>query len=273
MMIKRIIVSALALFISLTGINAQNDTTFVTFKTTAGTMKARLYDNVPNHVSTFIKRAQSGEYNGTLFTRVIKDFMIQGGAPDSRNAPAGARCGFGDSSAEILPELRPEYFHKKGALAAPRQDDKINPQKKSDMSQFFIVQGKVYSGGELDTLEKVKNYPARKKALQEFYYPVRGQLQILKMDNPREYNKRIAEINEKIDSVILATPGHLVFTEEQRKAHTTIGGCHHLDGVYTIYGELVEGFDVLDNIANQKKDKYDRPLNDVRILEVKVEKK
>ena len=172
-----------------------------------------------------------------------------------------------------MPELRPEYFHKIGALAAPRQDDKINPQKKSDMSQFFIVQGKVYSGGELDTLEKVKNYPARKKALQEFYYPVRGQLQILKMDNPREYNKKIAEINEKIDSVILATPGHLVFTEEQRKAYTTIGGCHHLDGVYTIYGELVEGFDVLDNIANQKKDKYDRPLNDVRILEVKVEKK
>ena len=109
--------------------------------------------------------------------------------------------------------------------------------------------------------------------MQEFYYPVRGQLQILKMDNPREYNKKIAEINEKIDSVILATPGHLVFTEEQRKAYTTIGGCHHLDGVYTIYGELVEGFDVLDNIANQKKDKYDRPLNDVRILEVKVEKK
>lgn len=234
-------------------------------------MKAKLYDDVPNHVRTFIQRANSGAFNGTLFTRVIKEFMIQGGAPDSKNAPAGARCGFGDPSAEILPELNGKYFHKKGALAAPRQNDDINPQKKSDMSQFFIVQGKTYRGGELDTLERIANQEIRKKAINEFYRPVRVNLQMLKKDNPREFKKRITAINAKIDSVIRSTPGHLLFTDEQREAYTTVGGCHYLDGTYTIFGELTEGFEVLDAIANQPKDKYDRPNKDVRIISVSVE--
>ena len=143
--------------------------------------------------------------------------------------------------------------------------------EKSDMSQFFIVQGKVYRGGELDTLERTQNYAARQKALKEFYAPVRAELQMVKMSNRREYLKRMREINEKIDSVILATPGHLIFTDEQRKAYTTVGGCHHLDGVYTIFGELTEGFDVLDNIAGQPKDKYDRPTKDIRIERVTIE--
>ena len=94
---------------------------------------------------------------------------------------------------------------------------------------------------------------------------------MLKMDNPREYNKRVAAINAKIDSMILATPGHLVFTDEQRKAYTTVGGCHHLDGIYTIFGELTEGFEVLDQIAAQQTDKYDRPLKDIRIVSITVE--
>ena len=243
----------------------------VTITTNVGVMKAKLYDNVPNHVKTFIERAQKGEYNGTLFTRVIKDFMIQGGAPDSRNASPGARVGFGDKDAEILPELRPEYFHKKGALAAPRQNDDVNPEKKSDMSQFFIVQGKVYRETELDTLERTANYPARQKALKEFYAPVRAELNMIKMSNKREYQKRLRAINAQIDSVIQATPGHLLFTDEQRKAYTTVGGCHHLDGTYTIFGELTEGFDVLDQIATQPKDQNDRPKKDIRIQSITIE--
>lgn len=259
------------LFACFLAVKAQTDEKMVIIKTNVGTMKARLYNDVPNHTRTFIERARKGEFNGTLFTRVIKEFMIQGGAPDSKNAPAGARCGFGDPSAEILPELNPKYFHKKGALAAPRQNDDINPQKKSDMSQFFIVQGKVYRSGELDTLERIANQEIRKKAIDEFYRPVRVDLQMLKKDNPREFNKRIAAINAKIDSVIRATPGHLLFTDEQREAYTTVGGCHYLDGTYTIFGEVIEGFDILDAIANQPKDKYDRPNKDIRILSVSVE--
>lgn len=269
---KRFLFASLAALLMAGHAGAQQDTTFVTIQTNVGTMKARLYDDVPGHVRAFIARAEKGEYDGTLFTRVIENFMIQGGAPDSRNALPGRRCGFGDRSAEIPPEMNPKYFHKRGALAAPRQPDEINPERKSDMSQFFIVQGKVYRGGELDTLEKVKNYPARKRALQEFYYPVKTTLDSLRKADAVEYNKWVVSINAKIDSVVQAYPDHLIFTPEQRAAYTTVGGSHHLDGYYTIYGELTEGFDVLDLIASQKKDRYDRPVKDIRIIKVSVEK-
>lgn len=261
----------LVLLASLGTAQAQNAGKTVTIQTNVGTIKAQLYDDVPNHVRAFVNRARQGEFNGTLFTRVVKEFMIQGGAPDSKTAPPGARCGFGDSSAEIMPEMNDKYFHKRGALAAPRQNDDVNPQKKSDMSQFFIVQGKVYRNGELDTLELIANQDIRKKALDKFYRPVAVELKMQKQTNKREYSKRIKAINIKIDSMIQATPGHLLFTDEQRKAYTTIGGCHHLDGIYTIFGEVTEGFDVLDTIANQPKDQYDRPKKDIRIISVTVE--
>lgn len=256
---------------TVTSASEQTPAKIVTINTSAGILKAKLYDDVPNHVRTFIERAKRGEYDGTLFTRVLPEFMIQGGAPDSRNAPAGARCGFGDRNSEIMPEMRPHHFNKRGALAAPRQNDDINPQKKSDMSQFFIVQGKVYRETELDTLERTANYPARQKALKEFYAPVRAELNMIKMSNKREYQKRLRAINAQIDSVIQATPGHLLFTDEQRKAYTTVGGCHHLDGTYTIFGELTEGFDVLDQIATQPKDQNDRPKKDIRIQSITIE--
>lgn len=256
---------------TVTSASEQTPAKIVTINTSAGILKAKLYDDVPNHVRTFIERAKRGEYDGTLFTRVLPEFMIQGGAPDSRNAPAGARCGFGDRNSEIMPEIRPHHFNKRGALAAPRQNDDINPQKKSDMSQFYIVQGKVYTNGELDTLEMIANQDIKEKAMQKFFYPVRAELRMQKASNKREYQKRLRKINAQVDSMIRATPGHLLFTKEQRKAYTTEGGCHHLDGNYTVYGELIEGFDVLDIIAGQPRDEYDRPKKDIRIIQLTIE--
>ena len=256
---------------TVTSASEQTPAKIVTINTSAGILKAKLYDDVPNHVRTFIERAKRGEYDGTLFTRVLPEFMIQGGAPDSRNAPAGARCGFGDRNSEIMPEMRPHHFNKRGALAAPRQNDDINPQKKSDMSQFYIVQGKVYTTGELDTLEMIANQDIKEKAMQKFFYPVRAELRMQKASNKREYQKRLRKINAQVDSMVRATPGHLLFTKEQRKAYTTEGGCHHLDGNYTVYGELIEGFDVLDAIAGQPRDEYDRPKKDVRIIQLTIE--
>ena len=256
---------------TVTSASEQTPAKIVTINTSAGILKAKLYDDVPNHVRTFIERAKRGEYDGTLFTRVLPEFMIQGGAPDSRNAPAGARCGFGDRNSEIMPEMRPHHFNKRGALAAPRQNDDINPQKKSDMSQFYIVQGKVYTSGELDTLEMIANQDIKEKAMQKFFYPVRAELRMQKASNKREYQKRLRKINAQVDSMVRATPGHLLFTKEQRKAYTTEGGCHHLDGNYTVYGELIEGFDVLDIIAGQPRDEYDRPKKDIRIIQLTIE--
>lgn len=225
---------------TVTSASEQTPAKIVTINTSAGILKAKLYDDVPNHVRTFIERAKRGEYDGTLFTRVLPEFMIQGGAPDSRNAPAGARCGFGDRNSEIMPEMRPHHFNKRGALAAPRQNDDINPQKKSDMSQFYIVQGKVYTNGELDTLEMIANQDIKEKAMQKFFYPVRAELRMQKASNKREYQKRLRKINAQVDSMVRATPGHLLFTKEQRKAYTTEGGCHHLDGNYTVYGDSLK---------------------------------
>ena len=256
---------------TVTSASEQTPAKIVTINTSAGILKAKLYDDVPNHVRTFIERAKRGEYDGTLFTRVLPEFMIQGGAPDSRNAPAGARCGFGDRNSEIMPEMRPHHFNKRGALAAPRKNDDINPQKKSDMSQFYIVQGKVYTNGELDTLEMIANQDIKEKAMQKFFYPVRAELRMQKASNKREYQKRLRKFNAQVDSMVRATPGHLLFTKEQRKAYTTEGGCHHLDGNYTVYGELIEGFDVLDAIAGQPRDEYDRPKKDVRIIQLTIE--
>ncbi|WP_085535539.1 peptidylprolyl isomerase [Massilibacteroides vaginae] len=239
-------------------------------RTSEGTIRISLYDDVPGHVKAFTERANAGTFNGTLFTRVIKEFMIQGGSPDSKNAPAGARVGFGDRFAEIAPEFKSHYFHKKGTLAAPRQPDDVNPGKKSDISQFFIVQGKVYRGGELDTLEKATNLPMRRKAMAEFYTPVKEEMERLKTEDPKEYNKHVIDINNKVDSVIRSTPGHLFFTQEQREAYTTIGGVHHLDGHYTIFGEVIEGLEIVDKIASQPKDSYDRPKKDIKIISVTV---
>ena len=115
---KKIYYILSALFLCVVATSAQEAGKTVVIKTNVGTMKAILYDDVPNHTRTFIERAKRGDFNGTLFTRVLPEFMIQGGAPDSKNAPAGAKCGFGDPSAEIPPEINEKYFHKKGALAA-----------------------------------------------------------------------------------------------------------------------------------------------------------
>lgn len=251
-------------------IKAENK--IVVIKTNMGIMKVKIYDDVPNHTAQFTKRATDGNFDGTLFTRIINGFMIQGGAPDSKNAPQGARCGFGNKHYEIPPEASAPYFHKKGALAAPRQPVEINPEKKSDISQFFIVQGKIYTSEELDTLEMVKNNPIRKKAMTELYIPVKSELDLLKKDNPGEYRKRALAINARIDSIVSATPGHLIFTDEQRQAYTTIGGYPHLDGSYTIFGEVTEGLDVIDTIACQPKDAFDRPKKDIKILNIYVEK-
>ena len=253
--------------LSATMLNAE---TIVEISTNVGTMKVKLYDDVPNHVRVFTTRAQQGLYNGTLFTRVIPEFMIQGGSPDSKNAPAGARIGSGDNNAEIMPEFNLNYFHKKGALSAPRQDVNANPQKKSDMSQFFIVQGKIYRSSELDTLELVANQVARKSAFDEFYYPVKPTLDSIRIYDTATYNARVREINAKIDSVVRASPGYFVFTPEQREAYTSIGGSPHLDREYTIYGEVIEGLDIIDTIAGQPKDAYDRPNSDIRIISVQV---
>ncbi|MCW3805090.1 peptidylprolyl isomerase [Plebeiibacterium marinum] len=237
----------------------------VVISTNMGDIKIMLYDDTPKHRDSFIQLANEGHYDGTLFYRVIKNFVIQGGSSDSKNAPAGKHIGYGSSKLVIDSEFTENRFHKKGAICAPRQPENINHFKMSDISQFYIVQGKVYTTGELDLIEKATNNPIKIALKKEYYLPHQDELKKLKSENPKEFNRRLREIKEKIN-VEYAVSDKIEFTEKQREVYTTKGGLPELDGDYTVFGEVVSGLAVLNKIAALKTDKNNRPYTDVKLV-------
>lgn len=244
-----------------------SESTVVQISTNFGTMKFRLYDDTPKHRDEFIKLAKENYYNGTLFYRVIQDFLIQGGSKSSKDAPPGKRIGYGEPDKTVDDEILPHYFHKKGTLCAPRQPDEINPFKQSDISQFFIVKGRVHSVGELDTMEIAVNRPIRNKVVQKVMTDeIRAELKKLKEeDKVKEFRELAQEVKDKIETEYNLQTETIEFSEAQRKAYTTVGGYPDLDGKYTIFGECISGFDVIDKIAALKTDKNNRPFTDVKI--------
>lgn len=247
----------------------QSQETIVLISTDQGNMKIRLYNDTPVHRDFFLSQIRKGYFDGTLFSRVIPGFVIQGGSEDSKGAPPGALVGHGRSSMLLPPEFREHHFPKKGALAMPRQPDDVNPEKKSDASQFFIVQGRIYSEKELKALEYQKNKIPKKKAMAQFYTPYEQTFDSLKITDPREFNRRVVILNQKIDSVIRAYPGHLLFLPEEKKAYMETGGSPHLRNDYTIFGEVIEGLDVIDRIAALSADRHNRPIEDVT-MKIKI---
>ncbi|MBN1819558.1 MAG: peptidylprolyl isomerase [Prolixibacteraceae bacterium] len=239
----------------------------VLVSTNLGDMKFRLYDDTPKHRDAFIQLANEGYYDGTLFYRVIKDFLIQGGSKSSKNAPTGKRIGYGDPDKTVDDEIIPDYFHKKGALCAPRQPDEVNPFKQSDISQFYIVKGEVYTEGQLDTLELAVNRPIRNRIVKKIYTDdIKDQLKILREEKKVDEFREIADqVKADIETEYNLDPNVLEFSEEQRKVYTTIGGYPDLDGKYTIFGECISGFDVIDKISALKTDENHRPFTDVKI--------
>jgi cyclophilin family peptidyl-prolyl cis-trans isomerase len=198
----------------------------IELQTTAGTMILRLSDSTPLHRDNFLKLVKSGFYDSVLFHRVINRFMIQGGDDQSKRAVAGTPLGNGGAAYMIDAEFRNSLFHKKGALAAARQGDDVNPAKKSSGSQFYIVQGRVHTDASLDSVE---NFRLKRK-----------------------------------------------LPTSQREVYKNLGGTPHLDQNYTVFGEMVYGFDVLDKIAGTPTSKgadRDRPLQDVRIIKARLVKR
>lgn len=249
----------------------RNNMSKVQIKTSLGDITVRLYDETPLHRDNFIKLAKEGYYNGTLFHRVIKNFMIQGGDPDSKGAAAGIQLGTGGPGYTVPAEfVYPQYFHKKGALAAARQSDQVNPEKKSSGSQFYIVTGEVYSAGKLTQLEK----QLEQRMLQSIFdsLVVENRDKILQLRRNRD-QAGIAAIQEQLQKDTYAKAkemGKPKFTDAQREAYTTIGGTPFLDNDYTVFGEVEEGIDVIDAIQNVATGVGDRPNNDVVMIEVKV---
>lgn len=243
----------------------------VQISTNMGSMKFVLYDNTPRHRDAFIELARNNHFYNTLFYRVINGYIIQGGSKDSRNAPPGKFIGYGDPTKTVDDEIIPSNICKKGALCAPRQPDEINIFKQSDVSQFFIVQGRLYRPGQLDTMELAVNRPIRKKIIERAYPPEKkDMLNKLKEEKKMEEARLLAdEIKEEIETNYALADGKLIFTTQQREAYTKVGGAPEIDGEYTVFGELVEGLDVIDKIAALKVDGNNRPFTDV-VINVKI---
>lgn len=263
-----VIIKTTILIMAISFTQAQNGKT-VLIKTTYGDIKVKLYDETPQHRDNFLKLAKEGFYDSTLFHRVIKDFMIQGGDPNSKNATAGQQLGMGAPGYLIPAEFNDKFFHKKGVLSAARQSDNVNPQKKSSGSQFYIVQGRVFNAEELQQME----YGITNQRLQQFFpkfisKPENAELG-LKLDSLQKSGNKAAldMLTKDLVQMMFKSPDFVPFkfTEDQKEAYTTIGGAPHLDGEYTIFGEVVEGLEVIDKIAAVETDKNDRPTTDIVI--------
>lgn len=242
-----------------------------------GDMYVKLYNSTPVHKANFEKLVEEKFYDSLMFHRIIKDFMIQGGDPDSKNAPMGTVLGNGGPGYTLEAEIIDTLFHKRGALAAARLGDKQNPERKSSGSQFYIVHGKKFSKKELKQLA-MNGTRYKQQQSQQAFMGDSSNLWI-----PNGY-KRCVEAGKKdsvlyfqkmwqscLDSVKNTTEA-VSFTEAQVKAYTTEGGAPHLDGDYTVFGELISGFDILDSIANASTDRRSRPMEDIIFSIEKVKK-
>jgi len=251
--------------ISCRGTVNKDDEKLVVIKTAFGNIKVKLYDDTPKHRDNFIKLVSEGFYTDLMFHRVINNFMIQGGDPNSRTASPGVKLGNGGPGYTIPAEILPVHFHKKGVLAAARLGGSSNPMKESSGSQFYIVQGMVFRQGQLDTLEITMNARTKDQLLRENFEAARPQMTELQAKNDKPgFDLCVAGIHQKVDSIYATRPPYKL-TPEQRQIYTTVGGYPPLDGEYTVFGEVVEGIEVVDKIAVVETDAANRPKTDVRM--------
>lgn len=242
----------------------------VLVSTTAGDFTVLLYGDTPKHQENFIKLVKEGYYNGTLFHRVIKDFMVQAGDPDSKTAAPGAALGSGGPGYQIDAEiLFPKHFHKRYALAAARQGDQVNPEKKSSGSQFYVVTGRAVPEGQLGQLEKQAKYTKMQDIFNRMAMEHKDEIMSLRRNRDQAGLQALQDSLVKATEAAVANDGPMM-TEEMKTAYTTIGGAPHLDGAYTVFGEVIDGKDVIDRIEKAETDGRDRPKEDVRINSMSI---
>ena len=235
----------------------------VKISTTLGDIVVKLYDETPKHRDNFLKLAKEGYYDGTIFHRVIANFMIQGGDPDSRNPKPNASYGTGGPDYTIEAEIKPELFHKRGALAAARQGDQVNPERRSSGSQFYIVWGDTYKEGQLSQLSKQMKMMAQQNAFDKLARENRAK--IMDMRRNRDQAGLLALQELLSNQAVEMTKGQGGLSEAQKTAYSTIGGTPHLDGQYTVFGEVIEGLDIVEKIQSVKTRPGDRPVEDIKM--------
>ena len=263
---KKLIILPFILIIHSCNPPAGNTNTILLIKTSLGDIKIILYDGTPIHRDNFIKLVNGGVYNNVSFHRVIKDFMIQAGDPATR--PNQSKTLPDSINTFTIPsEFNQSYFHKKGALAAARRGNDENPEMRSSGTQFYIIQGVKYSDAELDQAEQRINSNIKQAIFNKIIKHT--------SDSLRSSGKIVSDAEaQEIASIkmfdYLSGNTNYKIPEDQRNTYKTIGGVPRLDGTYTVFGEVTEGLDVVDKIAAVSTDSNDKPLNDIRILNIKI---
>lgn len=233
----------------------------VKISTSLGDIVVKLYDETPLHRDNFLKLAKEGYYDGTIFHRVIKNFMVQGGDPDSKNPQPNAQYGTGGPDYTIEAEIKPTLYHKRGALAAARTGDEVNPERRSSGSQFYIVWGDVYNEGQMGNLSKQMEMMAQQNIFSRLAAENKSKIMDLRRNRDREgllalQDELVAKAKE-----LAKKEGGL--SEEQKQIYSTVGGTPHLDGQYTVFGEVTEGLDVVEKIQSTQTRRGDRPVEDI----------
>lgn len=246
--------------------------TTVIMHTSLGDVTLKLYNETPLHRDNFIKLVKEGTYNGLLFHRVIKDFMVQGGDVTSKDAPMNKSLGAGDLGYTVPAEfVYPKYFHKKGALCAARTGDEVNPERASSASQFYIVTGKKYTEGELKQMEKQLESRLKQSIFARLQTENKAKIMQLYRNGEKEelailrdtlVGKTELEAEKRKEEACLPA--------ELREAYQSVGGVPFLDNQYTVYGEVVDGIEVVDAIQKVKTNKQDRPLENIVIKSMEL---
>ena len=240
-------------------------------RTTEGAILIRLYDETPKHRDNFLKLAKEAYFKGTLFHRVIRGFMIQGGDPDSKNAPKGKMLGTGGPDYTIPAEfVYPQYFHKRGALSAARTGDEVNPERESSGSQFYIVWGKTYKPAELKQMEHQMAMQQEQEVFNQLAKEHHEEVMNFRRNRDRAGLQVLQEQLVEETKTLCKQQGKPTFTDEQVEAYTTVGGTPFLDNQYTVFGEVEEGLDVVERIQDCSTDRNDRPNEDIRIESVEI---
>ncbi len=255
------ILNTLVVALVLTLVSCAEKEYVVTITTPYGDMHAILYDETPQHKENFVKLAKEGFYDSLIFHRVIDGFMIQGGDPESRGAAPGIPLGSGGPGYTVPAEFNKNLYHKKGALSAARQGDQVNPQKASSGSQFYIVDGMKYTEEQLTTdMEKLGLAAQR---IMETNDSIRQMLiGIYQSEGPQAYGEKLIEMK----SYFAAETGenmNKTISPDRAEVYTTEGGAPHLDDEYTVFGQVIDGLDIIDKIASQPVDGRDRPIEDI----------
>ena len=272
---KLFILAALVTVFTACGAGSKNSTnmekrTQVKIETTMGDIVVELYNETPKHRDNFIKLAKEGVYDSTLFHRVIRQFMIQAGDPESKHASDTAQLGGGDVGYTIPAEFESKFFHKKGALAAARMGDDVNPERESSGCQFYIVTGRKFREAQLLDMAGQKNNARMDTIFNQLARKHMKEIYKLRKANDQD---GLLDLQDKLEAQayeLYKEEEPFMFTPEQISAYSTIGGAPHLDGAYTVFGQVVSGMETVEKIEGTKTGKADRPVENVRILKATV---